>query len=326
MARIYISFLGTNDYLPCTYYAGDKEINDVRFVQEATLGLNCQNWTNDDRIVIFTTDEAIRKNWQDNGHAMPCAGLENCIKKLSINAPAEPVLIPAGKSENEIWDIFRIVYNTLNRNNRVVFDITHAFRSIPMLAIVILNYAKVMKNIVIDGIYYGAFEVLGSISEAKSIQQEERRVPILDLTSFDRLMEWSVAVDRFAGAGDAELVSKLADQSVKQLLSDSKGQDQAADTIRKIAKHLYDFSKAMATCRGRSISAITDKLKKHVNKFEALETVQPFKPIFKRIKNQIDEFSGDTVHDGIQAANWCLDHNLFSKAIPFCKRRFSVFS
>ncbi|MCK5507701.1 MAG: hypothetical protein KAI50_04170 [Desulfobacterales bacterium] len=29
MAKVYLSFLGTNDYLACTYYTGDREVNNV---------------------------------------------------------------------------------------------------------------------------------------------------------------------------------------------------------------------------------------------------------------------------------------------------------
>ncbi len=37
MAKVYISFIGTNDYLPCTYFHDEKELQNIRFVQEATL-------------------------------------------------------------------------------------------------------------------------------------------------------------------------------------------------------------------------------------------------------------------------------------------------
>ena len=62
MANVYVSFLGTNDYLPCIYYKDDKEFRDTRFVQEATLGICCREWTDEDRIIIFTTDEAYQSN------------------------------------------------------------------------------------------------------------------------------------------------------------------------------------------------------------------------------------------------------------------------
>lgn len=310
MARVYISFLGTNDYLSCTYFHEEDEIQDIRFVQEATLNFFCKTWKPEDRIVIFTTEEANRKNWQDNGHGHPCKGLESCIKDLNLDAQITPVPIPAGKSEAEIWNIFRIVYELLHPNDEVIFDITHAFRSIPMLAIVILNYAKVMKNITLKGIYYGAFEVLGSIRDAQKIPLSERRVPILDLTAFDQLMEWSFAVDRFLKAGDAHQVSSLAEKSVKPALMVTKGQDTAAKTIRNMAKNLEEFTKTLSTCRGRNISMATTRLKQNINQCQGLELIQPFKPIFDRIKDQIDPFSGDPIADGIQAAKWCLEHNL----------------
>lgn len=50
MSGVYVAFLGTNDYLECTYFKGDKELPNVRFVQEATLHFFCQDWTSDDRI------------------------------------------------------------------------------------------------------------------------------------------------------------------------------------------------------------------------------------------------------------------------------------
>ena len=53
-----------------------------------------------------------------------------------------------------------------------------------MLAIVVLNYAKTLKKIKLRGIYYGAFEVLGSFEEASKIPISERRVPVLDLTTY----------------------------------------------------------------------------------------------------------------------------------------------
>ena len=68
MARVYISFLGTNDYLTCTYFYKDNEMQNVRFVQEATLNFFCSQWTSEDRILIFATGDAYEKNWLDNGH------------------------------------------------------------------------------------------------------------------------------------------------------------------------------------------------------------------------------------------------------------------
>ena len=98
---------------------------------------------------------------------LPRTGLEKCLSEIKLPCPVTRVEIPEGKSEAEIWEIFNIVFGSLEREDEVVFDITHAFRSIPMLAIVILNYAKMMKKVTLSGIYYGAFEVLGNIHVAR---------------------------------------------------------------------------------------------------------------------------------------------------------------
>ena len=321
MSRVYISFLGTNDYLPCTYFHDEKKLQNIRFVQEATLHFFCDKWDINDRILIFTTNESYQANWLNDGHKdrktgnmKKCNGLKYCIEKSKLQAEVQQVSIPKGQSEQEIWEIFQIVYDRLKPGDEVIFDITHAFRSIPMLAIVILNYAKTMKNVTLSGIYYGAFEVLGSYYEAEKLSPEKRQAPILDLTAFDQLMEWSIAIDRFTGSGDARLINRLAHQSVKNRLANSNGRDKTAATMRNIAKNLTDFSKAMATCRGRDISVIAGKLKENVSWLETTEIVQPFKPVFERIKEQFDKFHGNNpVLDGIQAAKWCIEHNLIQQ-------------
>jgi CRISPR-associated Csx2 family protein len=320
MSCVYISFLGTNDYLPCTYFHDERELQNIRFAQEATLHFFCDEWNNNDRILIFATDESYQANWLDDGHKdritgdiKKCNGLKYCIEKSQLQAEVQQISIPKGQSENEIWKIFQIVYDQLKFGDEVIFDITHAFRSIPMLAIVILNYAKTMKNITLSGIYYGAFEVLGSYYEAEKLSLEKRRAPILDLTAFDQLMEWSFAIDRFTGSGDAGLICKLANQSVKKPLAISKGQNKTAANVRDIAKNLSSFSKTMATCRGRDISVIAGKLKENVTRLKTTEIIRPFKPVFERIKEQFDEFQGNPVSDGIQAAKWCIEHNLIQQ-------------
>ena len=133
-----------------------------------------------------------------------------------------------------------------------------------MLSIVVLNYAKIMKKITLHGIYYGAFEVLGSIPEAKKIPLKERRVPVMNLTSFDQLMEWSFAINRFIEAGDAAHISRLANHSARSVLSKTKGEDRTAHFQRRIAGDLDKFTKSLSTCRGLEMSSIVNNLNKDI--------------------------------------------------------------
>lgn len=56
MARkVFISFLGTNNYLQ-TYYELKGEYSPVvRFIQQALVGFLCKDWTKNDSVMIFYT-------------------------------------------------------------------------------------------------------------------------------------------------------------------------------------------------------------------------------------------------------------------------------
>lgn len=319
MAKVYLSFLGTNDYLPCTYFFGDREVAEVRFVQEATVSLFCQDWGPQDRILIFTTAEAYRKNWLDDGHEdrdgqpMRRQGLAARLARLGLQAQITQVDIPEGKNEDEIWQIFDILLRQQQSQDETVFDITHAFRSIPMLAMVALNYAKAMRQVSLQGIYYGAFEVLGNIRQVEKMPLQERRVPVFDLTAFDRLLEWSTAIDRFLGAGDAGPASKLAKAAVQPVLRQTQGRDEAAQVMNDLANQLHAFSRAAATCRGPRLGVIMEKLKEKLEQALGLQVVPPFKPLLERIQTRISTFDGDPILDGIRVARWCLEHNLIQQ-------------
>ena len=326
MSKVFLSFLGTNDYVPCLYYREDFQAENIRFVQEATLQLCCRDWGAEDRVLIFTTDEARKRNWEDNGQIdqntgkpREVKGLNNCIQDLNLSASIERIDIPQGKSEAEIWEIFSKVFDQLGEGDHVIFDITHAFRSIPMLAVVVLNYAKVMKGVLLDGIYYGAFEVLGSIGEAIKLPLEKRRSPILDLTSFDQLMDWATAIDRFIGAGDGRLISKLAMQNIRPILKETRGQDESARRIRDMANTLVAFTNALTTCRGPEISETGFNLKSRMAECQEIDLIRPLHPLFARISEQTSSYQANMIEDGIQAVKWCLKHNLVQQGMTILR-------
>jgi hypothetical protein len=132
----------------------------------------------------------------------------------------------------------------------------------------------------------------------------------LDLTAFNQLLDWTTGIDRFIETGDASLVRRLADETVKPILKASKGGNLTAVSIRNLGKRLEKFSAEMATCRGLSIGSTVSDLKHEIKAIESAELLPPFLPLFSRIKRSMDKFTGDVVSDGIQAAQWCREHNL----------------
>jgi CRISPR-associated Csx2 family protein len=232
MRKVFLSFLGTNDYLPCNYQiAGHDPVANVRFVQEACIARWCVDWGSDDRIFLCVTDESHDRNWVDNGHKDKGGniperqGLASRLEGLHLAAPVKPVMVPAGRSEEEIWEIFERVFFLLEEGDQLYLDITHAFRSLPMLAMVILSYAKVMRTVSVRAISYGALEALGSVGDVKNLPMEQRNVPVFDLLPFDRLQDWVTAVDRFTASGDATLIERLADLDMRPVIKATQGQN-----------------------------------------------------------------------------------------------------
>uniref|UniRef100_UPI004057CA3C TIGR02221 family CRISPR-associated protein n=1 Tax=Candidatus Electrothrix sp. TaxID=2170559 RepID=UPI004057CA3C len=326
MRRVYFSFLGTNDYVPCNYTCdGRKVVSNVRFVQEATVAWNCVEWNSDDVIYIFTTKESHESNWVDNwvddGTKMN-SGLSTRLSSLNIPAGITEVRVPAGKDEDEIWQIFQTVFEHIQDGDQLYLDITHAFRSLPLLALVILNYAKITKNIRVKAIEYGAMEALGAIKYVKSLELEKRNVPVFNLLPYDQLLDWSTAIDKFVSAGDVSGVQKLTDDHITPRLKKTKGQDEEAVGLRNMAKHLGNFALTMDTCRGKSIVQNAAKLKYALKDVENQSIIVPLAPLIQKIQESAARFTGEEILDGIAAARWCLEHKLIQQGVTILQETF----
>ncbi len=321
MANVYISVLGINYYEECVYYFKDGfELSNVRFVQEATVKYACSDWGPQDRILIFLTDDARKFNWVDFGqpargeNKQPYQGLEQRLKLLGLRAAVKDVPIKEGKDEDEIWKIFGLLFESLQPGDEVFLDITHAFRSLPMLVLVVLNYAKVLRKVGVRGIYYGAFEVLGPAYEVSKWPVEKRRAPVFDLTPFAELLDWTVAIDLFIRSGNAALVSDLAEQRVRAQKKAVQGPHAGADAARRLASRLKEFTSGLATCRGRTISKNALELKQAINLCKESPLIPQLAPLLDRLGREVEEFDGDESLDWIRAAKWCLDHGLVQQA------------
>ena len=183
--KVFISFLGTNNYKECVYVSKSLgESSVVTYVQDAILQIVSKNWSSNDKAYIFLTQGAKEKHWNR---------LQDVLNEYQYPFEIEPVFpIHEGYSEDEIWSIFRKVYEKLDYRDEIFLDITHGFRSLPMLSMVLLEYAKTLKRITVSKIFYGAFEALGEAYKIEQIYPNpiDRKTPLLELTAFSQLQEW----------------------------------------------------------------------------------------------------------------------------------------
>jgi len=182
--------------------------SETRFVQEASLELiKATEWPNDSTGFVFVfivENGSFERNWEDNGHKDRASkgviineGLNSRINRLNLSFEVKPIEIAHGNNEKEIWQIFDTIYSCLKSNDEVYFDITHGFRYLPMLVLVLNNYSKFLLNTSIKRITYGNFESRNLITN---------EAPLIDLTSFSVLQDWTNGINTFLKNGDAHLI------------------------------------------------------------------------------------------------------------------------
>ncbi len=312
LKKIFISFLGTNKYIPCNYYFMDKNKNyvkNVEFIQEALIEIFFKQKYDNSLFLFFLTKKAKEVNWNN---------LETRIKnKVSNFFQIKPIDIPDGKSEKEIWEIFEKVYENIPEKSSIIFDITHAFRSIPMLAISLLNYAKVLKNIKVEGIYYGAVETLGTRKEIENMPLNQRNAPIFELTQFNELIDWSNAAYDFINYGIATKLKEMNIEKIKPVLKATKGKDEIAQKIRFISNELDKISLSLSTVRGKEIYEDLNftKIREYLKEIKDNIKIQPFKPLVVKINNKISDFEKGDIKNLFLASKFCYEHNLIQQSI-----------
>ena len=331
MARkVFISFLGFTNYTECRYYKDEFCSADVRYIQEATLDyiLTKEVWTSEDVAYILLTDGAKKNNWLDNGHTnsetdIPIIqhGLENCLKKKSYPFKIQTIeQLPVGKSENELFDIFRKVYDVLKVGDHLYFDITHGFRSLPMLVLVLINYAKFLKNVEVKSITYGNFETRDTFFDDNG--KKHFKAPIIDLLPLSGIQDWTFAAADYLKNGNADKFLELSISYRTSLFKGMRvGDTREAISINGLTACLKTVTNDFQTCRGHEILSCKNisSLKKKLSLLNNT-VIEPLNPVIRKIEEAFRPFEEPTtdkthnLRNGLEAARWCMDNNLYQQA------------
>ena len=318
MSKLFISFLGTGNYQECFYEVENQKSNIGKFVQTATVGFFCSDFIEDDRIVIFCTEKAEEKHF---------ISLKREFTANNLPVP-DLVKIPDGSSEEKLWEIFQIVMDEVKDKDQIIFDITHSFRSLPMLMTILLQYLKVLKNISIQGVYYGAFEKLGYAKDVELMPVSERIAPIFDLTPFFSLYDWSIAINNFIKFGNTELLNGLSELALKPIQCDSNLRNQDSTALKKIVDFLNKFTKAVHLTRGPEIT----RLQYEKELIEPLDIIQgsiipPLTPLIESLKYEFKDFKKNDIENGLRASLWCFEHKMYQQGLTILQESIiTIFS
>jgi CRISPR-associated Csx2 family protein len=324
--KVFLSFLGATSYKECVYTVGNAHFQ-TRFVQCATIALHCKTWEKETaKYIFFVTKTAKEANEADLVQELEKIGIAYTIKAIpeGIYENASPENI-----EKEIWETFVKIYEELEEGDEVIFDITHSFRYLPMLAMVLLNYAKNLIKIKVVGIYYGAFEVLGRAFEidTKYPNIADRKVPIIDLQPFVLLQEWTAAANVFVEYGDSKALFKITGREIKPLLQTTSEEKEVAKGINKFIKSLQKVTESFKTNRGRDLveGTIFKDLNESLSELTDDNFIVPLKPLLEKVSEKVANFSlSEDYKNGFKAVEWCIEHGLIQQGITMLQE--SIFT
>lgn len=221
--KVFISVLGTGFYLPCKYHNDQFTSSETRFIQEATLdGLHAGEWKQEDTILILLTEGAKRNNWSHEINERfntrtqqnePYIGLCQILEKKNLTCQIEPISIPDGKDNEEMWQIFSLLFDALHDEDELYIDLTHSFRYLPMLVLVLSNYSRFLKNVTVKHLSYGNYE-------ARDINTNVAE--IINLLPLAQLQEWTFAAANLLQNGDAKELKNICRRSLTSLLRDKE--------------------------------------------------------------------------------------------------------
>jgi CRISPR-associated protein, TM1812 family len=296
--KVFLSFLGKTDYKECFYTFKKEKSKNVKFVQNAIVEIFENNF---DKRYILCTKSAKEKHY------------DSLVRELGYNF--EAVDISEDITEKGIWEIFQQIYDVLNENDEIVFDITHSFRFMPMLGITLLQMAKFLKNVKVKKVFYGAFEI-SRLSE-NSNGKEIKEAPIIDITSFSMLQDWILAGYTLVNTGRAEEIQKLAKNDLTPILKESKGKNEEALNFRKIADKIQQMTLNFRTNRGNEIIAAREmkNINESVKEIKESSLLKPFKLLIENIYSDTKKFKYRNEENIIYNIQWCIDKDLIQQGM-----------
>jgi CRISPR-associated DxTHG motif protein len=287
-----ITFLGITSYDEIEYRWNDLSYK-TKFVQEAFV-----HWLKPEATCVLLTEKARAGQWQD------------LHQKLQGHTHTVEIDIPDGKNEAELWEIFEAISEVVQEGDEIAFDITHGFRSLPMIALLTIAYLKQVKGVKVQHVVYGVYE------------RDNPMAPILDLTPFADLLDWLAAAKIFTATGDSSELGQL----IQEIQDDAYRNREAYG--ENLPRALKNFGAALAEVSDDLLLARVSNLPKSVRKLaerqsaantEVPQWAQPLTLLLDKIAATYAPFRDDSLPTQAALIRWYLDHNHIVQAMTLAR-------
>jgi len=268
--NLLVSFLGLGiagkGYETTKYYLNTPD----DFIETKFIVIAICKFYKIEQLIIFTT-----KSVKESASS-PLSELKEELFKNKINLLEEEI-IPEGKNLLEQKEIFKKILNVLEkyRNYNFYLDITHGFRSLPLIFFSSLLYLNNIYNYHIEKIFYGAYE---------AGDKNKKETPIFDLSYLIELIEWSTGVNLFMNRYDSFFLEKLINKKYKNL--NPKSFSSLKSSFKSFSNEFSNVRVTKISEKAKSILISLDKLKKE------LEQDAPYLiPMLDKTKEDIDKLT-----------------------------------
>lgn len=310
-----VTFLGTGNYQSCKYqYKGiDSETH--------LFPVAVSKFFDPSELLVFLTDEArtakckffdskdktafeLEKSYYtklENIYGLELSEDTYFEQLCKINekqgfVTPKDISIKSGTSENELWEIFETISSSFDTNDEVVFDITHAFRSIPVLSFLIIAFLRETKNIKLKAIVYGAFEAQNRAT---------KETPVFELTPFVELLDWMSATKQFKKSGDADFLVNLLTK---------KGFNALANKIDSISDGLKLLRPSQVMEGASQLSNELEKTKSNIS-----GSSKPFVELVETVGNRYKVFAltnkNERLKKELALAKWYFDNDMLVQSL-----------
>ena len=289
-----ITFLGITDYEEVEYRWHDLS-KPTKFVQEALV-----RWLQPETTCVLLTKEARKKHWGDL-----------CQRLQRHTQTVEGINIPDGKSEEELWEIFAAISKAVQEGDEIVFDITHGFRSLPMIAMLTIAYLKQVKGVKVQYVLYGAYEA-----------RDNQGAPVFDLTPFADLLDWLAAAKMFTATGDSSELGRLI-QDVQDAAHRNKEAygDSLPLALKNFGAALKEVSNDLLLARVSNLPKSVRKLaeRQSAANTEVPQWARPLTLLLDKIADAYESFQDDSLPTQAKLIRWYLDHNHIVQAMTLAR-------
>jgi CRISPR-associated Csx3 family protein len=293
-----LTFLGTGNYTE-VQYKYEEQTYKTKYAPLATAYFIKPN-----EIILFLTKEAKSKHLE---------AFEAEVKQNNLVQNVFYQDIPLGFSEEERWDIWEKVIQTIKPNDEISFDLTHSFRLIPFYTFLAVQFAKFSKNVKLDGIFYGAFEHSDSVKPLINIKEA---FDIADWLYFTAFFKDTGIFPRKATA----LIKEQHNNMYKQKVPNPPR------IAKNIADKLIDISQTISVSNVVGLPAVVNEFIKTLAKGEANKEFpiisKPLSTIFQDVEK---EYKGFATFTQDQIIEWLIEHGHITQSILAMRERIIDF-